>query len=199
MASHKENQWIWKGKKFKCKPGQFVTSLQSIANESGCTSMNIRTSLRKFEKLEFLTNQSTKTGRLISIVNWETYQGQKEIANKETNKELTKHQQRANNYQQSNNETIDNKVPYAEIINHLNKKAKTKYRHTTKNTQKFIKARFSEKFILADFFTVIDNKCKEWLYTDMAKYIRPETLFGSKFESYLQNCETEPKTRSAGF
>jgi hypothetical protein len=32
---------------------------------------------------------------------------------------------------------------------------------------------------------VIDNKVIEWKGSEMAKYIRPETLFGTKFESYL--------------
>jgi hypothetical protein len=32
---------------------------------------------------------------------------------------------------------------------------------------------------------VIDNKVSEWKNTEMAKFIRPETLFGTKFESYL--------------
>ena len=109
LASHKENQWIWKGEKFKCQPGQFISSLQSIAKASRCTVMNVRTSLLKFKKLQFLTNESTKAGRLISIVNWADYQEPNNRPNKDTNKELTKHQQRANTYQQCNNVTKKNK------------------------------------------------------------------------------------------
>lgn len=104
MASHKDNQWIWKGKKFVCKPGQFITSLKALRKSTGCSSQNIRTSLVKFEKLEFLTNESTKTGRLITIINWDAYQDLNEQANKATNKELTKNQQRANNYQECKND-----------------------------------------------------------------------------------------------
>ena len=43
----------------------------------------------------------------------------------------------------------------------------------------------NEKFTVDDFKTVIDKKSREWLGTDMEKYLRPETLFGTKFESYL--------------
>jgi hypothetical protein len=98
MASHVENEWEWQGKKFTCQPGQFVTSLKSIADNAGqgITIQNVRTALVRFEKYDFLTNQSTKTGRLITIVNWGLYQNNDEVTNKDTNKDLTKHQQRPN-------------------------------------------------------------------------------------------------------
>lgn len=76
-------------------------------------------------------------------------------------------------------------VPYKEIIDYLNLKANTNYKHTTKKTKDNIKARINEGFTLEDFKIVIDNKTNEWIGTDMEKYLRPETLFGTKFESYL--------------
>lgn len=72
-----------------------------------------------------------------------------------------------------------------EIIDYLNLKANTNYKYTTSKTQTLIKARCNEGFIIDDFKKVIDNKVSEWKNTDMAKYLRPETLFGTKFESYL--------------
>ena len=37
-----------------------------------------------------------------------------------------------------------------------------------------------------DFFKVIDVKAAEWLHKkEMRKYLRPQTLFGPKFEAYL--------------
>ncbi|MCP9357970.1 conserved phage C-terminal domain-containing protein [Liquorilactobacillus satsumensis] len=76
-------------------------------------------------------------------------------------------------------------VPYSEIVEYLNQKASTGYKATTKKTQQLVKARFNEGFNLDDFKKVIDNKTMEWKNTDMAKFLRPETLFGTKFESYL--------------
>ena len=72
-----------------------------------------------------------------------------------------------------------------EVINHLNEKAGTKYKTSSKNTTKHIKARINDGYTLEDFKTVIDKKCSEWLNTDMEKYLCPDTLFGSKFEKYL--------------
>lgn len=72
-----------------------------------------------------------------------------------------------------------------EVVNHLNEKAGTKYKSNSKNTTRHIQARLNEGYTLEDFKTVIDKKCSEWLNTDMEKYLCPETLFGSKFEKYL--------------
>ena len=75
MANHCGKEWEWQGKQFKAEPGQFVTSLESITKKcgKGISMQNVRSSLKKFEKYEFLTQEVTKTGRLINIVNWELY------------------------------------------------------------------------------------------------------------------------------
>ena len=84
-----------------------------------------------------------------------------------------------------------------EVIDYLNAKTGASYKANTKDTQKHIKARVAEGFTLPDFKTVIDKKASEWSGTDMEQYLRPSTLFGPKFESYLnaparKKEETEP-------
>lgn len=74
---------------------------------------------------------------------------------------------------------------YEAIISYLNEKAGTRYRATTPKTKTAIKARLAEGFTLDDFKAVIDNKCRDWLGTEWEKFLRPETLFGTKFEGYL--------------
>ena len=76
---------------------------------------------------------------------------------------------------------------YAHVIAFLNEKAGTKYKPTSGKTQALIRARINEGFTLEDFQTVIGKKCAEWMGTDMEKYLRPETLFGTKFEGYLNS------------
>ena len=71
------------------------------------------------------------------------------------------------------------------IIDYLNESINSKYKYTTKGTISCIKSRFKEGYVLDDFYDVIDKKVKEWINTDMEKYLRPETLFGNKFENYL--------------
>lgn len=77
-----------------------------------------------------------------------------------------------------------------EIVDYLNQSIKGNYKYTTDKTQRCIKARINEGFSADDFKTVIDKKVEEWQGTDMEKYLRPETLFGTKFESYLNQKQT---------
>ena len=84
---------------------------------------------------------------------------------------------------------------YTAVIAYLNERAGTKYKATTGKTQTCIHARMEEGFTLDDFKAVIDKKCAEWLNDPkMSKYIRPETLFGPKFEGYLNE-----KTQKGGY
>lgn len=81
--------------------------------------------------------------------------------------------------------------PYKDVIDYLNQQTGKNYKSTTKKNQTVIRARTDEGFSLDDFKRVIDNKVAEWKGTNMEKYLRPETLFGTKFEGYL-NQELQP-------
>jgi uncharacterized phage protein (TIGR02220 family) len=108
-----------------------------------------------------------------------------------------------------NNKDIDTELDskYIYIVGYLNDKAGTAYQSTSKATQKLIKARLSEGFTVDDFIKVIDNQCAKWLGNEWEQYLRPSTLFGSKFENYLnakpsgrketdgQTCGDSGKTR----
>lgn len=71
------------------------------------------------------------------------------------------------------------------VINYLNEKANKNYKSSTAKTKALINARAREGFELEDFKKVIDIKTREWKGSDMERYLRPETLFGTKFEGYL--------------
>lgn len=87
---------------------------------------------------------------------------------------------------------------YSSIVSYLNEKAGTKYKATTAKTKTAIHARLSDGFTLDDFKTVIDKKCTEWTGTEFEKYLRPETLFGTKFESYLNAKVTNGRNGNNG-
>ena len=87
-------------------------------------------------------------------------------------------------------------IPYEEIVQYLNQKTGKNFKSTSKATQRHIKARFTDGFVLDDFKQVIDNKCGDWLRDrKMKEYLRPETLFGTKFESYLNSKSTTAKPK----
>lgn len=103
-----------------------------------------------------------------------------------------------------NVEIIENKIPiieskidmdevYDSIIQYLNSKANTNFKSKTTSYRTFINARFKAGHKIEDFYQVINIKSEEWIGTDFQKFIRPETLFGNKFGSYL-NQKTIKKT-----
>lgn len=84
-------------------------------------------------------------------------------------------------------------IPYKEIIEYLNQRIGSNYKPNASKTKTAIHARVQEGYTLEDFKIVIDKKVNEWCGTDMAKYLRPETLFGTKFEGYLNQPEIQRK------
>ncbi len=98
------------------------------------------------------------------------------------------------------NQTKKNKETsnyYKEIIDFLNEKINARYKYSSKATQEKIKARLNEGFTVEDFKTVISKKVDDWFNDEkMCRYLRPETLFGTKFESYLNEKKADkPKTK----
>lgn len=94
-----------------------------------------------------------------------------------------------NIYSPTSDEVLDDINPVndtiKQVIDYFNSKANTKYQYNNNHFKNHIKARINQGFNIEDFIKVIDIKCDEWLNTDMQKYLRPQTLFGSKFETYL--------------
>ena len=177
--------------------GQLVASSDKVL---GLTTQKVRTILKNLEKkgyIEFLTSGSKGKESTLKITI-----KQQLFNNNVTNKSEQLQQVEGGKQQQSNNNVTtlskkkekDNNI-YSLVIDYLNKKANTNYRASTKNTQSFINARVKEGYTVEDFKKVIDSKSKEWLNTDFEKYLRPATLFGTKFENYLN--EANKKTPTA--
>lgn len=85
-----------------------------------------------------------------------------------------------------NGDTKKDDLPFAEVVDYLNAQTGKKFKPTSKKTRGLIAARFNEGFSLDDFKAVIDTKVAKWGNDPkMADFLRPETLFGTKFEGYL--------------
>jgi uncharacterized phage protein (TIGR02220 family) len=85
--------------------------------------------------------------------------------------------------------TLSGKPDYRQqretIILYLNNKAGFRFKPHAQLTKKHIDARLSEGKSIEDFMTVIDSKFSEWWGNKMQRNIRPQTLFGTKFDDYL--------------
>lgn len=109
------------------------------------------------------------------------------ITNQEDNNRVNKSVREEEEEEETKAEVLDNNSKiYHEVISYLNQAVGTSYKPTSKETQKHIRARLNDGFNVDDFKRVIDNMARKWLKDEkMNRYLRPETLFGTKFESYL--------------
>lgn len=195
LANHSAKKWEWQGKPFEVQPGQFITSLPSLAEKSGkgTTIQMVRGSLARFSKLGFLTDQSTGSGRLITVVNWGIYQGEENrTTDQSTDGQQTNNRPTTPNKNDKNVENDKKKdeskelaVDYKKIVDYLNSETGHKY-HTTDKTRGMIHARIAEGFTEHDFGMVIHYKSLEWKDNpDMQQYLRPKTLFSAEhFDDY---------------
>lgn len=203
--------------------GCYEISVRDISKETGYTEESIKKLLERFEKKLKVAKYSKKTKELL-ILNWHKYNWTsspkvraciekelKSLKNKDfkdyinnicipyiygmdthTQEEEEEEEEQEEEQEQSEN----NNNYYKYIIDYLNKKTLKNFKATTKKTQSLIRARIKEGFSYENFVQVIDTKTKEWLNNkEMQQYLRPETLFGNKFESYLnQNAKQSTST-----
>lgn len=172
-----------------------VAGLEKICQESKNTINDILNNLQKNNYLE--RNRIYENGK---IKDWQydiyeipknLYLKNQDIENQDINFLDIENCTQLNTNKESTKE-LNTKVKeiykesIEEIINYLNNKIDTHYRTTTPKTKQLITARLNEGFKVDDFKTVIDNKYSTWFKDKkMCNYLRPETLFGTKFENYL--------------
>jgi uncharacterized phage protein (TIGR02220 family) len=82
------------------------------------------------------------------------------------------------------------------IITYLNEQTGKSYRTGNKETIKLIQARLKDGFTVEQFKYVIDVKTHSWKNTEYEKYLRPQTLFGNKFETYLNETINDQPTNT---
>ena len=119
-------------------------------------------------------------GLLSNVSGW-LPDGCQVVASLEPQHNLTKH----NITEQRKDIMSDKSDDVKTVIDYLNQKNGTSYRASSKKNKSLINARFSDGYSVDDFKKVIDIKSNDWIGTDMAKFFRPETLFGNKFDGYL--------------
>lgn len=100
---------------------------------------------------------------------------------------------------ESSDDSSSDTETYRIIVEYLNQRIGANYKHTTKKTREHIHARLEERFTIDDFKTVIDKKADEWIGTEYEQYLRPETLFGTKFESYLNATIRKPAVKQTSY
>ena len=96
-------------------------------------------------------------------------------------------------------EKEDNTV-FSDAVSLLNQLSGSSFRPSTKATRRVIRARLREGYSGSDLETVIRHQCRLWGKDEkMRKYLRPETLFGSKFEGYLSDARRQDRQEEPGY
>ena len=193
---------IFKNKKMSLKSKGLLALMLSLPDEweyseRGLTVLStdgrdsIRSGLRELEELGYLIRKQIRNevGQLVGN-QYNVYEEpklvqpllekpisvntpNKELSNKVlTDKELT-----------NTKDTVD--FDYKSVIDYLNQESSRSYKLVEPH-KKLIRARYNEGYTLDDFKKVIDNKVSEWKDNDKySQYLQPSTLFGNKFDGYL--------------
>lgn len=115
-ATHKPFTAFVGYQKVDLEPGQFVFGINKSCIETGLSPQQTRTSIMLLKKLENLTIKSTNKFSVITIINWDTYQGEKIKTNKQPNKQATSKQQAGNNIQTHKHINTSTKTLYSECV-----------------------------------------------------------------------------------
>lgn len=208
MKANHKNNWmsIKTGRGFteiKVEKGQFIFGRNTAAKELDMKPSTIWKRMLKLETVGNLNIQSNKVCSIITICNWESYQekvtdkeqvfgttSERQVKDKCITSDTNKNDKHVENVKNVNKKDI---VFIKKIIEYLNLKTGKNFKANTETTKKHINARLKEKYVFEDFKKVIDIKTAEWTETEYEKYLQPNTLFGPKFENYLNQKPFIPK------
>tara|TARA_R110000787_G_scaffold269388_1_gene376190 strand:+ start:688 stop:1443 length:756 start_codon:yes stop_codon:yes gene_type:complete len=191
-ASH--NEYKWRGTKFVA--GQLPFGLTKASSESGLSVQSIRTSLSKLEATGEIARESSNQGTVITVIKWKEYQIEDSTPTSKSTGKITSKQQASNKQSTTtknvknvkndkNNISIENKQ-IKEIIDLTNNILCKKFKHTSKESRNVILARLKENYTIKDFEYVARVKKQDWDGDEkMRKFLQPSTLFGNKFDKYL--------------
>lgn len=180
--------------------GQYVKCLCHQANRGAIREEHMKNICKTHENHMIIMEKFTKDE------NGELFNNRlKEEATKRSNYTESRRNNRKNpnicrtyeKHMENENENEDVIETVKEIVEDLNKVCNTSYKHSSAKTRVLIKARLNDGFTVKDFKTVHMKKAQEWRSnSEMVKFLRPETLYGNKFEGYLQQKEVKNLTKA---
>lgn len=154
------------------------TGIKELENVGYIQRSRIRDEKGHFKEYEYsVYEQPIQVGK--------SHLGNTHLGNTHLGEPDTTNNNSTNNDLTNNNSRVDF-IPYKEIIEILNNETGKRFSYKSKANQKLIKARINEGYTKEDFIKVIKTKTTEWKDLDNMKgYLQPSTLFGNKFDKYL--------------
>lgn len=201
LASHKEKSVSFKSELITIERGSFITSELKLMERWGWSKSKTRLFLNMLEKDSMIIKKTDRKKTTITIVNYSVFQNFKTTEESQKDHSNTTQEIPKDTNKNINSVKKDIVSPGTNpdcfeqdckaVVDYLNLKLGTNYHSSSRDTRKHISARFKEGWTPEDFYKVIDVKCAEWNREprkgekDMRPYLRPSTLFGTKFEEYL--------------
>jgi uncharacterized phage protein (TIGR02220 family) len=185
-VNHKAEKVNLKNELVTCERGE---SLKSLDTWSKLFDWNKSKTRRFFDLLEsdtMIIRKSTHKTTHLKVLNYDSYQDDRHTDGTQTARRRHTGGTQAAPNNNDNNDNNDNNNIVEQVVEYLNLKAEKDFKPSTKQTREHINARVSEGFTLDDFKKVIDTKASKWKNdAKMSDFLRPQTLFNTKFESYL--------------
>ena len=187
--------------KFQVKRGEVLTSLHilSEANEyiergtlKKWSRAKVSRMLKVLEEQKYIKVLADTYGTHVSICNYNIYQDPSTYKANTSETQPNGSENNSKKGKKEKNKDIDQRI--IDIVGILNSICGTGFWPSTPKTQSVIMTHLNTGRSIDDFRAVIQTKYDEWAGTDMARFLRPETLFSGKFESYLQQKAVKPKT-----
>lgn len=177
--------------------GSLTTSREMISRRTGLSVQTVRTTLRKLVISGEITIKTTGKFTMISITNWERFQGDNQQINPTINQESTSKvttSKKIINKEDKKDISSELAIQITELFNSITGKRLGQI----PSNHKHIKQRLKESpYTLEDFRLVIEDRFKDWRGNPkMSPHILPKTLFGEKFDGYLQNAKTAAKGKA---
>lgn len=174
----------------KYEIGQCICGTNELSQALGLSRQNVRTALKVLERAAIIQPASNKQLTIVTILDKRIFSISQKQGDNEANQPLTTNIHIHKQIQKK--DILSGKPDFAplclEVLEVLNKTLGKNYRPVPANL-KHIASRIKEGYVLEDFVKVVGSKQDEWVGTNMEIYLRPETLFGPKFDSYLQTAK----------
>jgi DNA-binding phage protein len=114
-ATRKEYPVIFGGEKIMLKPGQLTKGRSQIARETGVEQSKVYRILKSLKNEQQIEQQTSNKCTLITVLNWETYQGDEQQPEQQLNNNRTTTEQQLNTKQEEKKKRIkEEKIIYAQ-------------------------------------------------------------------------------------
>ena len=204
MVNHENKKTLLGNELTTVERGSKITSVRKLCERWGWSNTKVKNFLSLLEKDNMIAVKSDSKKTTLTVVNYCYYQDKSDTKNdtrttqeRQSSDSKTTREHTNKNVKNVKNVKNDKKL-YKDIVEYLNEMVGGKFKYTTAKTKTLINARVKEGFTIDDFKRVIDIKAKEWLNDPkMERYLRPETLFGTKFEGYLNQKDIKEQRYSS--